>query len=38
VNEKPPEIILIGFADVRDHDESTSKEEDVRIQNNDPAT
>ena len=35
VNEELIEIILIGFAYVRDHDESTSKEEDVRTHNDD---
>jgi hypothetical protein len=35
VNEELPEIILSGFAVVRDHDESTGKEEDVRIQEDD---
>jgi hypothetical protein len=29
VNEELPEIILSGFAVVRDHDESIGKEEDV---------
>jgi hypothetical protein len=37
VNEELLEIILTGFAEVRDHDESTSKEEDVRTQNDDVA-
>jgi hypothetical protein len=36
VNEELPKIILTGFADVQDHGESTGKEEDVRIQKNDP--
>jgi hypothetical protein len=33
--EQVPEIILIGFAVVQDHDESTGQEEDVRIQEDD---
>jgi hypothetical protein len=36
VNEdQVPEIVLTGFAVVRDHDESTGKEEEVRIQKED---
>jgi hypothetical protein len=36
VNENQvPEIILTRFAAVQDHDESTGKEEDVRIQEED---
>jgi hypothetical protein len=35
VNEKIPEIILTIFTELQDHDESTSKEEDVKINNDD---
>jgi hypothetical protein len=31
VNEELPEIILIGFAELKNHDESTGKEEYVII-------
>jgi hypothetical protein len=31
VNEKLPEIMLTRFTELRDHDESTRKEEDVKI-------
>jgi hypothetical protein len=37
VNEKLLEIILTRFTELRDHDEPTSREEDVGIQNNDHA-
>jgi hypothetical protein len=33
-----PEIILTWFTELRNHDESTSKEEYVRIHKDDPTT
>jgi hypothetical protein len=36
VNEELLEIILTIFTELLNHDESTDKEEDVRIQNDDP--
>jgi hypothetical protein len=36
--EKLQEIILIGLIEFHDHDESTSKDEDVKIQNDNLAT
>jgi hypothetical protein len=31
VNEELPEIILTGFTELTNHDESANKEEDIRI-------
>jgi hypothetical protein len=37
LNEENLEIVLTRFAEVGNHDESTCKEEDIRIQKDDPS-